>query len=102
MPDYCRKLKEIRQSLSMTQEQLAGKLGLTYRAYTSYERNENKPPLTMLDMLLLNFDVNLNWFVSGRGEMFNTSENSAPENVSSDIKDEIIKTVEEYLKTRGI
>lgn len=29
-------------------------------------------------------------------------KNSAPENVSSDIKDEIIKTVEEYLKTRGI
>ena len=28
--------------------------------------------------------------------------NSAPENISSDIKDEIIKTVEEYLKTRGI
>ena len=29
-------------------------------------------------------------------------KNTAPENVSSDIKDEIIKTVEEYLKTRGI
>ena len=29
-------------------------------------------------------------------------KNSAPENVSSDFKDEIIKTVEEYLKTRGI
>ena len=29
-------------------------------------------------------------------------KNTAPENISSDIKDEIIKTVEEYLKTRGI
>lgn len=29
-------------------------------------------------------------------------KNTAPENISSDIKDEIVKTVEEYLKTRGI
>lgn len=29
-------------------------------------------------------------------------KNTAPENISSSIKDEIVKTVEEYLKTRGI
>jgi transcriptional regulator with XRE-family HTH domain len=97
MLTYGHRLKEIRKQLNMSQEEMALKLGLAPRTYAAYERNENKPTLSMLDMLNLNFDVNLNWLVSNKGEMFN----SAPENISSDFKDEIIKTVENYLKTRG-
>lgn len=98
MLTYGHRLKEIRKQLNMSQEEMALKLGLAPRTYAAYERNENKPTLSMLDMLNLNFDVNLNWLVSNKGEMFN----STPENISSDFKDEIIKTVENYLKTRGI
>lgn len=98
MAEYGEKLKQIRQKLLLTQDEFAGALEMKSRAYAAYERNENKPPLFMLEMLCNDYDVNLNWLISGKGNMFN----SAPENVSSDIKDEIIKTVEEYLKTRGI
>ena len=98
MAEYGEKLKQIRQKLLLTQDEFAGALEMKSRAYAAYERNENKPPLFMLEMLCNDYDVNLNWLISGKGNMFN----SAPENISSDIKDEIIKTVEEYLKTRGI
>ena len=98
MAEYGEKLKQIRQKLLLTQDEFAGALEMKSRAYAAYERNENKPPLFMLEMLCNDYDVNLNWLISGKGNMFN----SAPENVSSDFKDEIIKTVEEYLKTRGI
>lgn len=94
MPDYGKKLKEIRQHLSLTQDEMAKKLGLASRAYSAYERNENKPPLSMLDMIHLNFDINLNWFISDRGNMLAT-----PQNTSAD-KDEIIKIVEDYLAKR--
>ena len=98
MAEYGEKLKQIRQKLLLTQDEFAGALEMKSRAYAAYERNENKPPLFMLEMLCNDYDVNLNWLISGKGNMFN----SAPENISSGIKDEIIKTVEEYLKTRGI
>ena len=98
MAEYGEKLKQIRQKLLLMQDEFAGALEMKSRAYAAYERNENKPPLFMLEMLCNDYDVNLNWLISGKGNMFN----SAPENISSDIKDEIIKTVEEYLKTRGI
>lgn len=46
-----------------------------------------------IKQLEVHFNVDIEDFVR---------KNTAPENISSDIKDEIIKTVEEYLKTRGI
>ena len=98
MAEYGEKLKQIRQKLLLTQDEFAGALEMKSRAYAAYERNENKPPLFMLEMLCNDYDVNLNWLISGKGNMFN----SAPESISSSTKDEIIKTVEEYLKTRGI
>lgn len=98
MAEYGEKLKQIRQKLLLTQEEFAGALEMKSRAYAAYERNENKPPLFMLEMLCNDYDVNLNWLISGKGNMFN----SAPENIPSNFKDEIKKTVEEYLKTRGI
>jgi transcriptional regulator with XRE-family HTH domain len=79
---YGHRLKEIRKQLNMSQEEMALNLGLAPRTYAAYERNENKPTLSMLDMLNLNFDVNLNWLVSNKGEMFN----SAPENSATQTK----------------
>lgn len=97
MLTYGQKLKEIRKYLRFSQEEMAKKLCLAPRAYAAYERNENKPPLSMLDMLHLNFNVNLNWFISERGFMI-LPDKTPYENPSAE-KDFIIKTVEEYLNT---
>lgn len=98
MYTYGEKLKEIRKYLRFSQEEMAHKLCLAPRAYAAYERNENKPPLSMLDMLHLNFNVNLNWFISERGGMILPDKNPY-ENTPAD-KTEIIKIVEEYLEQR--
>ena len=96
MYTYGQKLKEIRKFLRFSQEEMAQKLCLAPRAYAAYERNENKPPLSMLDMLHLNFDVNLNWFISERGNMFlPKTHNSIPPS----LRDEIKKAVLEMVKT---
>lgn len=95
MSEYGEKLKQIRQSLRLTQDEFAFALCMKPRTYAAYERNENKPTLNMLEMLCNDYDVDLNWLISSRGEMF-----IAQQNTSAD-KDEIIKIVEDYLERRA-
>ena len=68
---YGEKLKRIRKHFAVTQDKMAEFLGIATRTYTSYERDENNPPYSMLILLCKNHDVNLNWFVADVGEMFN-------------------------------
>ena len=76
---YGKKLKKIRNYFAATQDKMAEFLGITPRAYASYEREENNPPYSMLVSLCKNHDVNLNWFIADIGEMFNPP-NSAETN----------------------
>lgn len=91
MAEYGEKLKQIRQKLLLTQDEFAGALEMKSRAYAAYERNENKPPLFMLEMLCNDYDVNLNWLISGKGDMFNRKQ-------PANLKDEIKQAVREMLK----
>lgn len=92
MAEYGEKLKQIRQSLMLTQDEFAGALEIKSRAYAAYERNENKPPLSMLEMLCNDYDVNLNWLISSKGDMFNRKQ-------PANLKEEIKQAVREMLKT---
>lgn len=73
---YGKKLKEIRKSLSYTQDEMALALAIPVRTYSSYERNENNPPYSMLQNLCNKYEVNLNWFIANVGEMFNKQQPS--------------------------
>lgn len=95
---YSENLKKIREELNLSAQKMADKLGVSQGSIAQYESAKREPNFNFILQLNIVLNVNLNWFCTGEGNMFN----SAPENVSSDIKDEIIKTVEEYLKTRGI
>lgn len=96
---YSENLKKIREELSLSAQKMADKLGVSQGSIAQYESAKREPNFNFMLQLNIILNVNLNWFCTGEGEMFN---NTAPENISSDIKDEIVKTVEEYLKTRGI
>lgn len=95
---YSENLKKIREELNLSAQKMADKLGVSQGSIAQYESAKREPNFNFILQLNIVLNVNLNWFCTGEGNMFN----SAPENISSDIKDEIIKTVEEYLKTRGI
>ena len=71
---YGEKLKKIREYLSVTQNNMAELLQVSNRSYTSYERNENNPPYSILIMLCKKYNINLNWFIADIGEMFNGKE----------------------------
>lgn len=74
---YGKKLKQIRKHLDLTQDKMAELFNISARTYTSYERNENKPPYSMLVDLCKSQNVNLNWFIADIGEMFNSANESS-------------------------
>lgn len=92
---FGKKLKEIRKSLSATQEGMAELLNVSVRSYTSYERNENNPPYSMLVVLCKEFDVNLNWLIADVGSMFRTAQFGTAKN---ELRHEVLQ----ILKCEGI
>lgn len=69
------RLKLIRKKLAVNQNEMSEKFGVSYRAYTSYERGERKPTIGLFKNLYRNFNINLNWLITGEGEMFNRNPN---------------------------
>ena len=89
------RLQKIRKKLKLSQEEIADETNITYRAYTSYERGDRKPSFEFLVKLVEKYNVNLNWLIAGKGEMFN-----APQ--YEDVKDEILTEVNQVLVKYGI
>lgn len=65
-----KRIKEIRASLHMTSSELARNLNIPVRTIGSYEREEALPGPKFLNALIEHFCVNINWLLSGRGNMF--------------------------------
>ena len=89
-----KRLNQLRKTLNITQEKFSTQFAVSYRAYTSYERGERKPSFELLNVLYKNFNVNLNWLISGEGEMFNV-----PQKDLSDFDLEV--KVDEILRKKG-
>ena len=94
---YGEKLKNIRKSLSYTQEKMSEVLNISNRTYAAYERNENNPPYSMLVNLCQNHNINLNWFIADKGEMF-LKQPVRYEQVEA----EFTAKVEKILKEKGL
>ena len=67
---YGQKLQQIRKTLNLSQEEMALKTNISYRAYSSYERGDRKPSFELLEKLALDFSVNLNWLIANCGSPF--------------------------------
>ena len=99
---WCRRmiaenLQKLRKTLILGQKDFAVKLGINPLTYANYERGERKPPYEMLIKLSDDFDVNLNWLINDKGEMFNTKETQFENS-----KEEMKQIVLDVLKEKGI
>lgn len=68
---FTQNLKKIRQELGLSIAKFAEKIDIPARTLTTYERAERTPSLKLFTQLCTNANVNINWLVSGNGEMFN-------------------------------
>ena len=89
------RFKDLRKELRLTQEVFANKIGLSKSAISAVESDKSFISQNVMSTLFMEFNVNLNWLVVGVGKMFN-----APQ--YEDVKDEILKEVDEILKKYGV
>lgn len=70
-------LKKLRQELGFSVLNLADKIEMSANTLSAYEREIRTPSIELGIQLYAKLNVNLNWFISGNGEMFiNECENT--------------------------
>jgi len=63
MSTYSNRIRELRKNKSLSQEQLADKLGVTKQAVSQMERGARKPSVTMLEALCDFFNVSTDYLL---------------------------------------
>lgn len=63
MKKYSNRIRELRQSKSLNQEQLAEQIGLTKQAISQYERGERRPSMAVLESLCDFFNVSSDYLL---------------------------------------
>jgi transcriptional regulator with XRE-family HTH domain len=67
---YSENLKKLRKELRVTALELADNLGISANSINNYENGRRKPNFEFLELLVQVYNVNLNWLITGKGEMF--------------------------------
>ncbi|SEA50215.1 DNA-binding transcriptional regulator, XRE-family HTH domain [Eubacterium aggregans] len=64
------RIKEIRKSLNMTQDEFGKKIGVARNSVASYEIGRRTPTEAIILSICREFRVNEEWFRTGAGDMF--------------------------------
>ena len=97
---YSNRIKEIRKKLNLSVAKMAEKIKIPTRTITGYERNERTPSVEFVAQCCTILNINANWFLTGKGEMFLASQNFASE--YENVKNDILKEVQKMFKEKGL
>ncbi|NBJ00416.1 helix-turn-helix domain-containing protein [Lachnospiraceae bacterium] len=64
------RIKLLRKTLDLTQQEFADRIGLKRNSVASYEIGKNYPMDTVIKSICREFNVNEEWLRTGEGEMF--------------------------------
>lgn len=90
------RLKEIRKIAKKTQKDFADELGVSERNYKNYEYGNSFPSEELLQKINYQYNVNLTWLLTGRGEIFEERNDLARNN-----NQQIVKNIENSFKNFG-
>jgi transcriptional regulator with XRE-family HTH domain len=91
------KLKEIREYLRFSQQELGIKIGLSKQGISKIENNQSFMSKEVLNKLIIDLNINVNWLIADVGEMFITKETP----VLDKLKDEGVEAdAKGYLKLK--
>ncbi|MCI4454614.1 MAG: LexA family transcriptional regulator [Thermodesulfobacterium sp.] len=65
-----RRLRLVRKTLGLTQEEFASRIGLTYKMLGLYENGRYEPSEKVLKLISLTFGVSYEWLKTGKGAMW--------------------------------
>ena len=94
-------LKKIREELGLTMTKFSEKLEIPAMTLIHYERGDRTPSAQLFIQLNKKLNINLNWLVSGKGKMFN-STNSVIEQSNEELENTIYKIMLRILKNHKI
>lgn len=63
------RIKEVRKSLGLTQNEFGEKLGVRGNTITNYESNSRKPSNAIISAICREFQISEEWLRTGEGEM---------------------------------
>lgn len=63
------RIKEVRKSLGLTQNEFGEKLGVRGNTITNYESNSRKPSNAIISAICREFQINETWLRTGEGKM---------------------------------
>lgn len=64
------RLKQLRKSLDITQQEFADKIGIKRNSYANYETGRNTPIDAIILAICKEWNVSENWLRNGEGDMF--------------------------------
>lgn len=73
------RLKVARENANLTQEELAGRVGVMVRSVKGWESGKSAPRANRLQMLAGILGVSLNWLLEGREDGFMEAQSTSPE-----------------------
>ena len=85
------RIKELRQTLGLTQQVFADKAGTSRANIAGYETKKSVPSDAVISLICEKFDVNEDWLRNGVGEMFKERLH----------QDEVASYVEDLLESDG-
>jgi len=97
------RVKSIRKKLHLTLKEFAFNINVPLTTISKYEKGSVKPSFDVLANIGKVYNVNLNWLLNGKGEMFLgggkviASEGSEPSVLYSKDKDKRIRELEQEL-----
>lgn len=65
------RIRKLRRTLDLTQQEFAEKLGIKRNTIANYESGRNEPIDAVISLICREFNVDEEWLRSGSGEMFN-------------------------------
>jgi len=68
------RIREIRNTLGLTQNDFGNKLGVARNTIANYETGNRVPSNQIIISICREFNINEDWFRNGQGEMFNNTE----------------------------
>jgi len=74
--DIGTRLKQARETLGVTQTEIAKTLDIESNFLSNIERGQKEPSKKLLSVLITKYKINSNWLLTGEGEMFVSSVKS--------------------------
>lgn len=68
--EMSKRLLRIRNTLNLTQEEIAQKIGISRTLYIGYESGQDPVSKRSLDKIISNLNINQDWLFESKGEMF--------------------------------